>query len=147
MGAPLNTTSADAKFFLTASGIFPAPIQLQGFQPDNMWNSDAVDNAETQIGADGKMSAGWVPSIKVYTIFLQAGSTSQDVFDLIYATETTQRAKLSLGGILLLPSQNKAYSFNKGVLKNMQILPNAAKIVQGRSYVTHWESITVAPTG
>jgi hypothetical protein len=144
--AILDTTSADAQLILTADGLYAA-VAIEGFMPDAMWSSDAIDTADTGVGADGLMYAGWVPALVPYTISLQAGSPSHDIFEGIDQYETSYRTKVSLSMSLWLPSAQRVYTFRDGVLKNLKKLPDGGKILQGRSYVTNWASknVTFAP--
>lgn len=140
-----NVTSADAKLYMTAAGLFPAPTQIYDFSTDTMFGSDAVDNSEDYMGADGEYSAGWIPQIKTWTVTLQAGSPSHKFFQSIYQAEESVRSKITIGATLYLPSAGTVYTFSTGILKNLKILPDAGKVLQAQSYQTRWKSITPSP--
>jgi hypothetical protein len=53
-------TAADAILMMTVDTIYPAPFRIKGFAADDVTNMDAVDNAETSMGVDGRLSAGFV---------------------------------------------------------------------------------------
>lgn len=74
---PRTITSANAIVMFTAVGFFDTPIQLQGFQVDNMLSFGDVTIGETRIGVDGKQSGGWVSHETPVTVFLEANSPSR----------------------------------------------------------------------
>ncbi|MGA1801484.1 phage tail fiber protein [Rhizobium sp. HT1-10] len=55
-----SITSANAIITLTIPGLFNTPVQLQGFSADNIYESEVQEIAETSMGVDGKLSAGYV---------------------------------------------------------------------------------------
>ena len=52
-------TSANAQVMLNVPGVFPTPVQLAGFAADDAFTQDAYDVAETRMGVDGVLSAGF----------------------------------------------------------------------------------------
>jgi hypothetical protein len=76
MARPKTITSANAQLLLSLVPVFPVPVEIQGSRPTPRSCSTPVDAAETVMGVDGKMSAGWTPFITPMTISLQADSPS-----------------------------------------------------------------------
>ena len=70
-------TSANSVFTIVIAGLFPAPVQLQGYASDKAFTTEALDLAEVQMGVDGRMTAGFVPNPTKQTITLQADSPSK----------------------------------------------------------------------
>lgn len=142
--AEKTITSANAIFTLTIPGIYDSPVQLQHWAADKAWSTEAIDLAETSMGVDGRMSAGYVPNVTKQTITLQADSDSNDVFDtLIDATQTTQDV-FFINGSLVIPGVNEAWSMVRGVLSNYKAMPDGQKTLQPRDFVITWERVNKA---
>ena len=58
-----DITSANAKLILTCEELYPSGVELQMFSTNQAWNADALQVAETRMGVDGHMAAGYVPNI------------------------------------------------------------------------------------
>lgn len=71
-----NITSANATAVLVVETVFPNGIELQQFSTDQAISMDNITMAVTRMGVDGKMAAGYVPSIYPITIMLEASSPS-----------------------------------------------------------------------
>lgn len=139
-------TSANSVLMLTIPGVFPAPVQIQGFAADDIFSMAEVDMAETIMGADGKLSAGWVPAIKTLDIMLQADSTSNDFFDAWILAESIAREKFPTTGTIRLLGIGRIYAMTSGFLRKGNVLPDAKKVMQPRKFTIEFESITGAPT-
>jgi hypothetical protein len=138
-------TAANSIITLAIAGLYDAPRQLQGFSADNVFDTDAVTNAETMMGVDGKLSAGFVFNPIVQNVTLQADSASNDVFERWYQAEQTIREKYIATGIVILPSIGKKYTMIRGFLTSYPPTPSMARIAQPRRYTMTWESFQVAP--
>ncbi len=134
-------TSANSVITLVVPGLFPAPVQLSGYAVDKAFLTEAADSAETQMGVDGKMSAGYTPTTRKVTISLQADSPSRDIFSAINQAQKTARDVFFMSGTITIPSTGESYALTRGVLQNMMDIPTAAKVLQPVDYVTIWESI------
>lgn len=142
---PRSLTSANSVFILTVPGVFPAPVQIQGYSADDQFTADAVDVAETSMGVDGKMSAGFVPFITPINITLQADSESADLFELWLGAQQTIREIIFGEAVITIPGIGKTYACHKGVLKQVKLFPDGKKTLQPVSYQLHWESVVAAP--
>jgi len=145
MSKIFDTTSANAQMVLTAADLFPTPVRIEGFKADGMFTSDPVESAETEVGVDGYMSAGFINYLTQVVISLQAGSPSHAFFETLIATEKSAKRKITLGGLVFLPSQRKIYTLQSGVLATHPVIVSVGKVVQGRDYVTRWQDVTNAP--
>lgn len=139
-----SLTSANAIILLSVPGLISTPQQLQGFAAEDIFDADAIDVAETVMGADGKMSAGWVPSIKVLNVTLQADSDSVDLFEQWYAAQVAVREIYFGAGSVYLRATQRKYQLVKIALKNYKPLPDGKKILQSRKFALHMEDITSA---
>ena len=138
-------TAANSVIFIAVTGLLTVPQQLQGFDVDDVVSTDPVSNAETRMGVDGKLSAGWVPMERKQTFSLQADSASNDLFDTWWSAEQAFREKFRAVGTIQLPSIGKTYAMINGVLGQYAPIPGVKKILQARQWVITWEDIQVAP--
>lgn len=138
-------TAANSVFMLTVLSLFPVPVQLQGFSTDDMWDTDPVDNAETFMGVDGYLSAGWVAVPRVQTINIQADSPSNDFFDGWAGAQDTAQELFVANGIIRLPAISKSYALVRGFLTQYKPMPQLQKTLRPRPYRITWNSITPAP--
>jgi hypothetical protein len=141
-----DITSANSVLMLGVAGLFTVPQQLQGFAQDDMYSMAAVDNKEVQIGADGILSAGWIPQIKVLSITLQADSASNTFFESVYAAEEAAKAPFFFFGVINQPAVSKLYTLTNGVMKSYSPLADAKKILQPRKFEIHFQVTIGAPT-
>lgn len=145
MAQPKTITSANAVFLLTVPGLLPVPFQVQGFAADAAFLFDTVDAAETVMGVDGKMSAGYLPFITPQQITLQADSPSIQLFDSILAAEKLAKELFFLFGTISMPGVKKSFVMTKGALKRITQAPPAAKVLQPQAYQVDWEDVAPTP--
>ena len=138
-------TAANSVFMLSVAGLFPVPQRLQGYSADAAFAFDEVENAETQMGVDGKLSAGYTPVPRKQKVMLQADSASMFIFDQIIDQEEIQREKFVLSGTLLIPSVGRKWSLLNGYLTSFTPAPEAKKVLQPRSFGLTWESTPGGP--
>ncbi len=104
-----DITSANAVLILTAEIIFPSGIELQMFGTDQAYNADAVDMAETRMGVDGYMVAGYVPNIQPVTITLEAASPSRAALATLAGAMVSNKTVYACTLVASLPSVNARY--------------------------------------
>jgi hypothetical protein len=144
MAKDTTITSANSVFTIIVPGLFPAPVQMYGYAVDKAFMVAAADVSETMMGVDGRMSAGFTPTVKEITISLQADSPSRFIFTTMEQAMQTSREIFFITAEIVLPATNEKYSLIRGVLKNAQKFPAAQKVLQPMDFVTHWESINVS---
>ena len=137
-------TAANAVYMLGVTGLFPAPQLLQGYSADAAFETEAVEPVETQMGVDGRLSAGYVPVPTMQTISLQADSLSTDLFETWYGAEQTARESYIAFGTIILPSTGRKYTMTRGFLSSIVQVPSTRKVLQPRGFRITWESVTVA---
>jgi hypothetical protein len=142
----MDITSANSVLMLGVTGLFTVPQQLQGFSADDMYEIAAVDTKEVVMGADGNLSAGWIPQVKVMSVTLQADSPSNTFFDSWYAAEEAAQTPFFAFGVINQPSVSRVYTLTTGVLKNYTPLAAAKKTLQPRKFEVHWKLTIGAPT-
>lgn len=143
--AEKTLTSANAVFLLGINGLFATPVQLQGFAAEDIFDAEGVDTAETVMGVDGKLSAGWVPSIKKIGISIQADSDTIDFFEQWYAAQVAVRETYFGFGSIYLRATQKKYNLVRVVLRNYKPLPDAKKILQSRKFMLDCQDIVASP--
>lgn len=138
-------TSADSTFVISSADFALAATVLEGYAADAAFAMDNSDTAETSLGVDGKLSAGWVPRTYNQTITLQADSPSRDVFDALVTGQDAGRTIYRLNGVITLPGNQRSYSLSRGVLKNYTAMPAAQRVLQPMTFVIEWESVLPVP--
>lgn len=138
-------TSADSTFVISSADFALAATVLEGYAADAAFAMDNSDTAETSLGVDGKLSAGWVPRSYNQTITLQADSPSRDVFDALVTGQDAGRTIYRLNGVITLPGNQRSYSLSRGVLKNYTAMPAAQRVLQPMTFVIEWESVLPVP--
>ena len=135
-------TSANSVFTIVIAGLFPTPVQLQGYASDKAFTTEALDLAEVQMGVDGRMTAGFVPNPTKQTITLQADSPSKDIFTALIQATKTAREVFYISGTIALPSTGESFTLTRGILTNAKQIPDAQKVLQPMDFVITWESVS-----
>lgn len=140
-----SLTGANAVIMMSVAGVFPAPQQLEGFAADDVFDTDAIESAETVMGVDGRLSAGfvYVPVRQNYS--LQADSPSIDFFDTWWATQQQQRDIFRSTGVTILSAVGKKWNMTRGVLTSYTPIPSVKKLLQPQRFAITWEAILPAP--
>lgn len=142
--AGLDITSANAVAVLIVDTLFPAGIDLQGFSADAAVTQDSVQLAETRIGVDGKMAAGYIPAIIPVTITLEANSPSLSNFNYIWQQSKTKKGIYECSLVVTIPSISKVYTWRTGVMHDGALLPNLNQVLSPTAWVFHFETIELA---
>ena len=137
-------TDSTSVITLSVVDLFNYPVQLSGFSADDITNIDEITYAETSMGVDGHLSAGYVPNPAVQTITLQADSLSIDFFDELIEATKVAREVYELNGTILIPGTGKSYIMKRGFLTRGKKVPDMKKILQPQTYAITWESVTSA---
>ena len=139
-----SITSADAIFILTVPELGIIGHRLQGFSVDDAFSTDNKIYAETQVGVDGKLSAGYTPTKTTQQLTLQADSESRKIMNAILeAMETTKRIYY-MSGTITLPATSESFTLTKGVIVSGKKAPDAKKLLNPIPYTIDWESVRVS---
>jgi hypothetical protein len=138
-------TAANSVLLISVTGLFPVPIQLQGFAADDVFEIENVASVETMMGVDGRLSGGFTPAPVVQNIMLQADSPSNDIMEAWYAAQQTVREAYTANGSVVLPATRRAYALRKGFLTGYTPAPPGKKVLQPRRYTITWEAVSAAP--
>lgn len=139
--ADTSITSANSVFTIVIPGLFPAPVQLQGYASDKAFATEPIDLAEVQMGVDGRMTAGFTPNPTKQTVTLQADSPSKDIFTALIQATKTAREVFYISGSIALPSTGESFTLTRGILTNTKQIPDAQKVLQPMDFVITWESV------
>lgn len=145
--ADRSITSADSVFSISSADFALAATILEGYAADASFAMENADTAETMLGVDGKLSAGWVPRSYNQTITLQADSKSRAVFDALVMAQDVSRQIFRLNGVITLPGNQYSYTLSRGVLKNYTAMPTAQRVLQPMTFVIEWERVLAVPIG
>lgn len=138
-------TAANAKFSITVPVLALGPFTLQGYSADAAFAVDPVDVAETVMGVDGIMTAGYVPFITPMTITLMADSDSKAFFDLWLGGQKAVKELAYASAVIDVASIGQSYILTKGALKRISQVPTAAKVLQPVSYSIDWGDVQPVP--
>ena len=136
-----SITGANAVIMLTAVPLFAIPQQLQGFAADDVFDTDAIESAETVMGVDGRLSAGFVFVSIRQSYRLQADSPSINFFDVLWGAQQQIRETYRINGVVLLTAVGKKWTMNNGVLTGYKPIPDTKKLLQPQPFTITWESI------
>lgn len=141
-------TSSNVQVFLTVEGVFGVgnPQQLQGFAADDAFTAEAFDVAETRMGVDGNLSAGYTPSVKRWTVTLQPDSPCVPIFDEWYLNQAALK-QLFVGGITIdYPALSKTYDMSVCWLKNYKPMGDAKKVIDPQTFTIEYQDVVASPT-
>ncbi len=136
-----SITSANSSFTLAVTGVFSSAVNLQGYAVDDMFSIDPVEVSQNIMGADGKMSSGFVYNVIKQKIVLQADSPSNDFFETWRRANQAARDVFFATGMIFMRSVNKQVSLTKGSLELFPPISDAKKVLQARSYTIAWERV------
>lgn len=139
-----SITAANSVFTLSVASVFPSPVRLQGYSTDDAFTTESVTSSEVVKGVDGRMSAGWLPTIKTMTITFQADSESVAVFENWNGFQETIRDLVYAQGTVILPAVNKKYNLRNGVLAAYTPIIGVQKTLQPWAVSITWDDISVA---
>jgi hypothetical protein len=137
-------TSANSQLAISIDGLYNSAVGILGYASDNAFQNEATTIAETSMGVDGIMSAGYVFKEVKQKITLQADSPSKVIFDQWNDLMTSTREVVFANATLFLPATGEQYTFTRGVLTTYHGAPSAKKILQPVEYEITWEKIQKA---
>jgi len=139
-------SAANSRLSIAVVGLFSSPQAIQGFDVDDSFTATAIDNAETRMGVDGRLSGGKVYVPYPMMIKLQATSPSVGMFDTWGTQEDAIGDVFIAEGSIFLPSIGRVYTLQNGFLTKKTPFPAVKKILQAVEYEVTWERIISTPT-
>lgn len=138
-------TTANSTLLLMVANLFPTPVPIQGYAADDAFAVEEVETSETYMGVDGILSGGYTPYPVPLSIKLQADSASNDFFDAWIAAEATAREKYIANATILIQGTGVLYTFTRGFMRKVSVMPEAKKVLQPRKFDIEFNSISVVP--
>ena len=138
-----NITSANATAYMVVKDLYPTGFALNNFSTDQAVDQSEDTIAETRMGVDGYMAAGYVPSIKAVTIQFEAASPSVQYLNNLYLASQKNRRTYEITLVVKVPAVNKTYTYSGGVLKTGKPLPGLKKVLDPVSYGFDFEKVSV----
>ena len=138
-----NITSANATAYMVVKDLYPTGFALNNFSTDQAVDQGEDTIAETRIGVDGNMAAGYVPSIKTVNIQFEAASPSVPYMNNVYLASQKNRRTYEITLVVKVPAVGKTYTYSGGVLKTGKVLPSLKKVLDPVSYGFDFERISV----
>lgn len=124
-----NITSANATLAFSVQDVIPNAVILEGFSTDAMYGIDEITFAETRMGVDGNLAAGWVPSVWPIQIDLEACSPSLIYMQMLQRASEANRTVYKCTLVITVPSIRKIYTFTNGILKSGTPVASAKKVL------------------
>ena len=137
----LDITSANAEVAISVESLFS--VNLENFSADSSFTSDTVQAAETRMGVDGHLAAGYTPAIKPLTINLEASSPSNEYMQLLRQVQEVNMKPYKVQMVISIPSKGKRYTFSEGVLQSYKDLPDGQNVLSPTQWVFHFEGMSV----
>ena len=138
-----NITSANATAYMTVKDLYPAGFPLNNFATDQAIDQAEDTVAETRMGVDGHMAAGYIPSIKPVTMQFEAASPTVPYMNNIYLASQQNCRTYECTLVINVPSVGKVYTYTGGVMKTGKALPALKKVLDPVSYGFDFEKITI----
>jgi hypothetical protein len=140
-----SVTSANAILTLSIAGLFNAPVQIQGFQTDDVYSVEPLDAAEVMMGVDGVLTGGFIHVPVTVGYALMADSSSISFFDTWWLAQQQINDLYFANGVIRLKSIGRLYTLTKGILKTYPPIADGGKTLKGRKFTVTWQSISPAP--
>lgn len=139
-----DISAANAILMFTVPSLFPVPVQIQGFGPDDVYSLDDIELVETSMGVDGILSGGFVWKEQPMGVTLQADSPSNAFFDVWMQSQAAALRSYPANGVLSLPSIGSKFIMTKGFLSTYK-LPDGKRTLTPRRYRLKWEKVVPFP--
>ncbi len=130
----LDITSTNAIITLECETVIPRPIQLQNFSTDQSVSVDEATIAESRMGIDGGMAAGFTPSPVNVTLSLEANSPSTPYLSSIFTAMRANRRTYNCRMIIHHKTTGQRYVFSNGTLVSGVFMSNLKKTMEPTSW-------------
>lgn len=139
-----SLTSVNSTFMLGAIGVFSDLVKIEGYSANTAWSMGEVTLAQTSMGVDGNLAAGWLPYMTTMSLELMPNSSSNDFFERILSYQDLIQETVELFGNLQIPSIGRKYAFENGVISKMSLAPSATQTLQPKKVELIWGKCTVS---
>lgn len=142
--ADIDITSANATAILTIEDLYSTGFTLEGFSTDQSVTAEDVEFAQTRMGVDGKLAAGFTPNEFKLTIMLEANSSSVEKLNELQSAMTLNNKIYVCSLQITIPSIGLEYKFTNGVLTSATVMPGLKKILDPTSWAFAFQSKSVS---
>ena len=136
-----NITAANATVIMVVEDLFPQGVRLEQFSTDAMVSEGDETFAETRMGVDGQMVAGYIDEIKTVTVTLEPSSPSIEYLDTLARASRSGQKCYWVTLLVNLPALGKTITYSNGVLKTGKVLPDVQKTLAPIAYTFDFESV------
>ncbi len=136
-----NITSANASLILIVDELFPQGIKVEQFSTDAAASENEETFAETRMGVDGKMVAGYVDEVKSITLTLEPSSPTIEYLDTLMSAMRSNKKIYFTTLLISLPAIGKNITCSRGVLKTGKQLPDLKKVLDPISFTFDFERV------
>lgn len=141
----MSLSAANAIIMLSITGVFPTPVQLQGFGTDDVVDGERLVSAQVQMGVDGNLSAGFVYVEYKQNITLQADSSSNALFDAWWSAMQVAQDVFPANAVITLAGVSTKWSMTRGFLTGYPPIPDAGKLLKPRKFEITWQRVLPTP--
>ncbi len=139
-----DITSANATLVLTVDELFPQGIRLSMFATDQAMDMSELTVAETRMGVDGNMVAGFVPTPKEVTVTLEAASPSYESLAALYRATERKRGAYRCTLVASAPAVGRTFTWTEGVLVRGTPVPAFRKTLEPTSWTFRFARLNVS---
>lgn len=144
MSQSIDITSANATAILTIEDLYSTGFTLEGFSTDSAVTADDVEFAQTRMGVDGKLAAGYTPNEFAVTITLEANSSSLEKLNEMQSAMQINKKVYICHLQITIPSIGLEYKFSDGVLTSATVMPGLKKILDPTTWSFKFQSKSVS---
>ena len=142
-----NITSANSTATLIVKELYPAGITLQQFSTDQAYSIEQKTVAETHMGVDGYLTAGYTPTENVINFTFEPSSPSLASLVAVYAAQVKNKRLYECAITISQPSLGRTIAYSVGVMRGGNFVADARKVHSPVSFSFSFESMTITNTG
>lgn len=140
-------TSANATILLVVADLYPSGVQIEGFSTDQILTGEDITIAETRMGVDGRLSAGYTPTPKNVVLSVEASSPSLEVLQNLYQIMESERSQPECSMTIDIPSLDQVISLTQGCLTKARPMPDLKKMLDATSWTFTFARFKITTTG
>ena len=127
-----DITSANATCVLVIEEVLPAGVPVDNFSTDQAVNGETMEISETRLTLDGKLLAGYVPSIVPVTLTLEPTSLAYRFVEQAFQVSRLGKKTLRCTLTFAFPSIKKGVVYKSGVIQGVNMIPPVGRTLQSR---------------
>jgi hypothetical protein len=135
-----DITAADVQAVLKVEDLFPAGIELDRYAADQAIAAETAQIAETRMGVDGHMVAGYTPAIYVVKLNFEANSPAAESLAQVLDASAANRRIYMCELVVTIPSIRTVLTWKNGVLQSGTLAPAVKKVLDPTEWTLHFEA-------